>query len=148
MTKKLVNTGTAMKKIVNTGQVFARIAPAQIAAALGAEPVPESQIGSGSPLALLAVRQEMARRLQSSGGRPALTGTTRRVKIPLSDEEWRQLEAIAHAIAAADCAPSAGQVASVLLNLALQSVLADLNAKPAPTKEQLREKIADAQTKS
>ena len=151
MTKKLVDKGPAMKKIRDTSKIEPRIDPRQLAAALGAEPVPEAQDAAGSPLAAMAVRQEMARRLQSSGGRPALEGTTRRAKIPLSDEEWQQLETIAAAIACAGCAPTAGQVASVLLNLALRSVLADLTAKtPAKpiTKDQLRESLVGADANS
>ena len=81
--------------------------------------------------------------------RPACPGRNDAgTKIPVSDQEWHDLEAIAAAGAAEGCTPSAGQIASVLLNLALQSVLNDLAAKPTPTKEQLRQRLAQSATKS
>jgi hypothetical protein len=49
---------------------------------------------------------------------------TRRAKIPLSDQEWSQLEKLAAAISSPGFAPSAGQVASVLLRLSLETVAA------------------------
>jgi hypothetical protein len=84
--------------------------------------VPAGLTEALAPLTLFALREELVHRLQSSGGRPALAGTTRRAKIPLSDEEWGQLEELAAAIASPGFAPSAGQVASVLLSLSLHSV--------------------------
>ncbi len=148
MTKKLVDTGPAMPKIRDIGPAMPRIEPTQIAAALGAEVLSGESVTAANPFTLYAVRAEIFRRLQSSGGRPALEGTTRRTKIPVSDQEWHDLEAIAAAVAAEGCTPSAGQIASVLLNLALQSVLNDLAAKPTPTKEQLRQRLAQSATKS
>jgi hypothetical protein len=90
--------------------------------ALGAEESGASLLEALGPLTLFAVRQELANRLHSSGGRPALAGTTRRAKIPLSDAEWVQLEELAAALATPGFAPSAGQVASVLLSLSLHAV--------------------------
>ena len=138
MTKKLVDIGPAMKKIRDIGQTFPRIEPVKIAAALGAEAVPDVEVVGGSPLTLFAVRQEIARRLQS-------TSDARPVQIPLNPQEWRQLETIAAALADAGCAPSADQVAGMLLNLALRSALADLTATPI-AKEQLRNRMADAKS--
>src|SRR4051794_33102757 len=79
-----------------------------------------------APITLFALREELGQRLQSSGGRPGLVGTTRRVKIPLSDQEWLQLEALA----APGFAPSAGQVASVLLSLCVRSVASQVSGVP------------------
>jgi hypothetical protein len=75
-----------------------------------------------APITLFAVREELVQRLQSSGGRPGLAGTTRRAKIPLSDEEWLRLEELAASLSSPGFAPSAGQVASVLLTLSLDAV--------------------------
>jgi hypothetical protein len=138
MTKKLVDIGPAMKKICDIGKAYPRIEPAQVAAALGAEAVPDAAANGGSPLTLFAVRQEIARRLQS-------TSVARPVKIPLNAQQWQQLETVAAAIADAGCAPSADQVAGVLLNLALRSALAGLAESPI-TKEQLRDRLADAKS--
>src|ERR1019366_7245684 len=99
MTKRIVDIGPAMRKIRDIGKTLPRVDPALVAAALGAEPIARVPPESGNPLALYAVRAEIFRRLQSSGGRPALTETDRRVKIPLSDKEWTQLESIAAAVA-------------------------------------------------
>jgi hypothetical protein len=142
MTKKLVDIGPAMKKIRDTGDAMPLIDPTDLAAALGAEIIPQIKLESGNPLSLYALRAEIFRRLQSSGGRPALEGATRRTKIPVSDQEWHDLESIAAAITQEGCTPSAGQVASVLLNLALRSVLDDLAKEPSSTKEKLRGRLA------
>jgi hypothetical protein len=130
VTKRIRNTGPTEKLIRDTSVTQPRIDPAEVAAALGGEPTGVTLEGALSPLSLFLVRQELFRRLQSSGGRPALSGTTRRAKIPLSDAEWSELEELAAAIAAPGCAPTAGQVASVLLTLSLQRVVEQLG-KPA-----------------
>src|SRR5207249_12014422 len=83
---------------------------------------PEGLAKALAPLTLFALPEELVSRLQSTGGRPALAGTTRRAKIPLSDDEWVKLEELAAAIASPGFAPSAGQVASVLLSFSLHSV--------------------------
>ena len=148
MTKRIVDIGPAMRKIRDIGKTLPRVDPALVAAALGAEPIARVPPESGNPLALYAVRAEIFRRLQSSGGRPALTETDRRVKIPLSDKEWTQLESIAAAVATKTCAPSTGQVASVLLNLALRSVLAEMNSETATpiSKTQVSERLSGVPT--
>jgi hypothetical protein len=57
--------------------------------------------------------------LTSSCGRPALEGATRRVKIPVTEEQWKALEDLAAFIKDLGFVPSAGQVASVLISLSL-----------------------------
>jgi hypothetical protein len=99
-----------------------RVEPSEVAAALGAEPAAERLEDVLAPVTLLAVRQELVKRLRSSGGRPGLAGTSRRAKIPLGDDDWSELEAVAAAIAEPGFAPSAGQVASALLKLSVRSV--------------------------
>src|SRR5262245_36869865 len=123
MTKKIRNTGPTEKPIRNTGPTLPRIEPSQIAAALGAERTGVKLEDALSPLTRFVVRQELVRRLQSSGGRPALAGVSRRAKIPLSDAEWLELEELAADISSPGFAPTPGQVASVLLTLALQKVV-------------------------
>jgi hypothetical protein len=122
MTKEIRTTETTFRPIRDTSTTLPRITPEQVAEALGAEETTARLAESLAPVTLFAVREELVNRLQSSGGRPALAGTTRRAKIPLSDEEWMQLEELAAAIAESGVAPSAGQVASVLLRLSLHAV--------------------------
>jgi hypothetical protein len=122
MTKKIATTETTMQPIRDIGRRLGRIDPAQVQQALGAEEAAEGIREALAPITLFALRAELMDRLQSSGGRPALAGTTRRAKIPLSDDEWEKLEALSAAIASPGFAPSAGQVASVLLKLSLHAV--------------------------
>jgi hypothetical protein len=126
MTNKIRLTEQTLPPIKDTTRILPRIDPSQVQQALGAEEAPAGLAAALAPLTLFAVREELVSRLQSSGGRPALAGTTRRAKIPLRDDEWEKLEALAAAIAAPGFAPSAGQVASVLLSLSLHAVAAQL----------------------
>ena len=120
MATKLTTKPTS-NSIRSTSKAVPRIDPSKVAQALGAEPadVASAQLGVG-PLSLFQVRQELFRRLQSTGGRPSLSGTSRRTKIPLSDGQWNQLEEIAAEVASPAFSPSAGQIASVLLTLSLR----------------------------
>lgn len=122
MTKTIRTSEVAFRPIQDASATLPQIDPSRVQQALGAEDATERLAETLSPVTLFALRQELMRRLQSSGGRPALVGTTRRAKIPLRDEEWQQLEELASAIASPGFAPSAGQVASVLLRLSLDAV--------------------------
>jgi hypothetical protein len=126
MAKTIRTTEKTLRPIRDTGSSLPRIDPAQVREALGAEESAAELAQALAPVTLFGVREELVRRLQSGGGRPALTGTTRRAKIPLSDEQWQRLEELAAAIAAPGFAPSGGQVASVLLSLSLQALAAQL----------------------
>jgi hypothetical protein len=99
-----------------------RVDPTQVATALGAELIGTCEAGIGSPLSIFQVRQELHNRLRSTGGRPGLAETSRRVKIPLSAAQWKALEGIANEVAEPGFAPSAGQIASVLLSLSLRAI--------------------------
>jgi hypothetical protein len=99
--------------------------PDRVAAALGAEPGPEHILGQPGPITLYALRSERLRRRQSSGGRPGLEGTSLRAKIPLPEQDWARLEDLAASLSTEGFSPSAGQVASVLLSLALRSLAAE-----------------------
>jgi len=131
MTKRIQASETTLRPIHDTSTPLPRIDPAQIQEALGADISAEGLAVAQAPVTLFALREELVQRLQSSGGRPALAGTTRRAKIPLSDEEWEKLEQLAGAIASPGFAPSAGQVASVLLTLSLHSVASRVGSAPS-----------------
>jgi len=112
-------------RIKDQSKTLPRIEPSVVAEALGAEPTDLKAGSGGNPLSLFVVRQELMRRLQSTGGRPSLVGATSRKKIPLNDSQWSLLEKVASAVASPSFAPSAGQIASVLLTLSLQSIHVD-----------------------
>ena len=96
-----------------------------MADALGAESPGLARDIAGSPLSLFQVKQELLHRLQSTGGRPSLSGVSGRKKVPLSDSQWEELEKIASDVAAPGFVPSAGQIASVLLALSLRRLRGD-----------------------
>ncbi len=119
-----LTTKPTVGRIKDTSTTVPRLDPAKVAAALAAEPselVTLDGLGGG-PLSLYQVRQELFRRLQSTGGRPSLSGTSGRKKIPLNAQQWTELEEIASEVASPGFSPSAGQIASVLLTLSLRSV--------------------------
>jgi hypothetical protein len=142
MTKKIRHSGPTYKRIVDTGPTLRRLDPSEVAAALGAEPTDVTLEGALSPLTLMVVRQELFRRLQSSGGRPALKGTTRRAKIPISDADWLELEKLAAAISSPGCAPTAGQVASVLLKLSLHKLAAEVSQSSKKARSPVTKELA------
>ena len=119
MAKKVVATDSPSKRIRDTGAAASRVDPSAVAAALGAEDVSITVDEGRNPISLLLLRTEIADRLRSSGGRPALEGATRRVKIPLTERQWQELEELAASFSDLGFVPSAGQVASALLSLSL-----------------------------
>jgi hypothetical protein len=131
MTERIRDTSPTLPRLIDTGPTLPRLDPAEVAAALGGEPTGVTIPGGLSPITLFAIRQELFKRLQSSGGRPALVDANRRTKIPLSDTQWQKLETLAAQIASPEFSPSAGQVASVLLAYALNSVDRTTTSSPA-----------------
>ena len=91
------------------------VAPEEIAKALGAEVVSRENV-HGAPIALRVLRQELERRVRSTGGRPALEGATKIQKIPLKPEDWSRLEELSRKLSR-----PAGQVASILLHNQLKA---------------------------
>lgn len=75
--------------------------------------------GSSKGLDLFEVHETLGRLLRSSGGRPTLEGTTAQVKIPKIESDWEKLaDLVAHS-PKREHKPSAGQMAAVLIHLAL-----------------------------
>ncbi len=122
MSQPIKITGSAQPRIRTTGESQPRVDAAQVAAALGAEPLEGTIEGNPGPMTLYALRSELMRRRHSSGGRPGITGTSQRVKIPLSNQDWTELEGLADQLAGVGFSPSPGQIASILLHAAIQSV--------------------------
>lgn len=132
MTKKYIVVEPPTKKIVDTSPTLPRLDPAEVARALGAKPAGvKVESPTAGPITLLAVRQELYRRLQSSGGRPGLPDADKVAKVPVSEAQWKRLEELAAAIAEPGFSPSAGQVANVLLAHALDTLGPDAIKKLA-----------------
>jgi hypothetical protein len=131
MTKKIQVSGATLPPIRDTSPPLARVDPNKVREALGAENTDERLKEALGPVTLFALREELVNRLQSSGGRPAIAGATRRAKVPLNDEDWLRLEELAAAVASPGFAPSAGQVAGVLLTLSIHSVASRATAGDA-----------------
>jgi hypothetical protein len=125
MAKRIHTPESTVNRIHVSEPATPRLDPRVVADALGAESCPERLEGQPGPVTLYALRQELIRRRQSSGGRPGIEGTSFRAKIPLNDQDWQRAEALAAALSAEGFSPSAGQVASVLLSIALRSVTPD-----------------------
>ena len=137
MTEPIRTTESTIKRINVVEPTVARIDPALVAAALGAEPTGD-RIGGGSPVARHASRVEIYRR--------RIAKTQRLVEIQISDQDWTKLEKLAAALGSPGNSPSAGQVASVLLSLAIETV--DQQTEPSgkstdgPMAERLAEKMS------
>jgi hypothetical protein len=135
MAKRIRPTEPTVPRIRPTEPTVRRLDPEAVAEALGGEPYAERPGGRPGPLTLDALREELLRRRQSSGGRPGIEGTDFRAKIPVGEQEWQRLEALAESLSAEGFSPSAGQVASVLLSIALRSVNADAQGGAAVVQE-------------
>lgn len=142
MTKNLRTTESVGKVIRDTSVVEPYLEPAVVQAALGAEPSDQRLEQALAPITLFAVRSELFARLQSSGGRPALAGTSRRAKVPLSDADWAELEELATIVSGPDFSPSTGQVASVLLSLSVRAVKAQVANASQPGSSPLARDLA------
>ena len=78
--------------------------------------------GSSAGLDLFALREAMGKMLQSTGGRPALTGAQAHVKIPKIAADWALLEKLADSSNDLKHKPSPAQVAALVLHLALGKI--------------------------
>ena len=127
-------------KIIDTSPTRPKLDLAEVAKALGAKPTDVRIEGAPGPMSLFGLRQELFRRLTSTGGRPGLPDADKVGKVPLSEKQWARLEELAAAIAEDGFSPSAGQVANVLLTWALdqlgpdaiKKLAADLKANEQP----------------
>lgn len=123
MAGRIKDTSKSLPKIVSTSKTYRTIKPEEVAKALGAEKIPDSSIElGGSPPALFGLRQELYRRLRSTGGRRSLEGAGKRRKIPLFEGDWERLQAVAEANSGQGFHPTPAQVASILLHQALEEL--------------------------
>src|SRR5439155_16061965 len=87
MAKKINIIGAQPKRVRVADEPQRRIEPAELAAALGAEPGGERIAANLDPISLAEVGSELLRRLRSSGGRPALVDATEFCRVPLSPQD-------------------------------------------------------------
>jgi len=121
MARTIRTTGKKQPRIRNVGNREPVVDSQTVADALGGKL--ERQVPrTGSPITLSLVREELARTLKSTGGRPTIEGTDRRFKIPLSDAQLRALEEVATEVSSPGFSPSPGQIASVLVSLGLRGI--------------------------
>lgn len=121
MANRMFVPGQTKRRVALQNVEKRRVSPQMIIDELGAEKVGDLPSG-GSPVSFFMLRQEIYGRLKSSGGRPSLEGSERRPKIPMSNDQWNAIEALARDMEERDFHPTAGQVASALLSLALRSI--------------------------
>ena len=115
-TSRIKLTDRAPKRFRITGKKLRRISPRDVAEALGAQVVGSSPRKALSPIGLIALREKVARMLQSTGGRPALEGSADRKKVPVLSGDWTTLERLAVRMAHEGTKASPGQLASLLLH--------------------------------
>ena len=126
MGRGITITGARQPAIRSTTARARRIA-VDLGKAFGGVFVGRLPRGQAGPVALLAVRTELARFLRSTGGRPSLEGTTRRQKIPLADADWADLQDLAAQLGTTAPRATAGQVASVILHRGLRDLMRPAN---------------------
>ncbi len=92
-----------------------RIAVEEVEKGLGAERVASVPPG-GSPMSAYVLRQELFRRLRSTGGRPGLDGADMKPKIPVRRSKWKKLVLLAKQVESDGFHPTPAQLASVILD--------------------------------
>jgi len=123
--RRLVLTDEPKPRVVLTDTTKRRVNVADLAAALGASEVSPAPSSGGSPVSWFAAREEVAKRLRSTGGRPGLPDAEPR-KVTLTDAEWDMAKQLTETMAEPGFRPSVGQVAGVLLGQAIRSAHASM----------------------
>ncbi len=129
MEKKINVVGVEPKKIEIVDQPKRRINPAELGAALGADPI--AQVAENLDLiALGELGAQLLDRLRSTGGRPGLADATVNCRVPLSADDVQTLESmVSHIGESTGAKPSVGQLASVIV----RRYLSDLKNTTGPS---------------
>ncbi len=118
------SVGKKANRVANIGPRAKRVEPQEVAECLGADATDVTAPPRSNPIAMQALRRELADRLVSTGGRCGLEDATRRQKIPLADDDWQHLQRIADVVGDSGVRATPGQVASVLIRQHLHVLLA------------------------
>lgn len=112
--------GDSFRRVRHSGKAYPKVDAQRFADAIGADEVTRAAEARGAPHGLHAIRDQLAERLLSTGGRRSLEGATRRQKIPLTPQDWEALERIAERLSDRGKTVTAGQVASALVHESLK----------------------------
>ncbi len=124
-----------------------RIMPEEIEKGLDAERVDAIPSG-GSPISAYAVRQELFRRLRSTGGRPGLDGADIKPKVPMRQSRWKKLEELVTRLETESFHPTPAQLASVILDAGIDQFERALHLNSAEIERRTREIEAESETGS
>ena len=120
MTHRIKVASDSFRRIRHTGKTYPKVDAERFADVIGAGDVTRGAQLGGAPHGLHAIRNQLAERLLSTGGRPSLAGATRRQKIPLTPQDWEALERIAERLSERGNPVTPGQVASALVHEGLK----------------------------
>jgi hypothetical protein len=121
MTRGDAVTFATKRKVNLTGRMKHRIDPSILEKAVGADETILAPTAADTPLGFVAIRQELAAALRSTGGRPGFPDAERR-KIPVTEPVWRIVSHAAESMAGPGFHPSAAQVASAILAVAVRTM--------------------------
>lgn len=141
MAAKLKVTSRPAETIRHVGRVFRSISPEEVAKALGAQEVRSVESPRGAPISLYALRQQLASRLRSRGGRPSLDGATRIQKIPLKPEDWVRLGKVSAYLSRLGVSVTSGQVASAIVHDQLEGLHLSDPGETRVSKRQPRHRV-------
>ena len=112
------------KTIQDKSAAMRAVSPAQMAKALGAVDTGIKIDTRQGPISLLMLRQFLADRLHSNGGRPRLKGTRKvRSKITFFNEDWRKLKKLSEYYRKVQgIRVTSSQLAAALLHVQISSV--------------------------
>ena len=130
MTKFVVNSARK-SKIKRPSEQPLSLSREQVASAFGATLIGETQDKDSAIWTLSYIGQQLAGRLRSTGGRPALEGAGPKRKIPVDDHDWQRIKEISSVYK--KVAPS--QIASILLHSALEKITEDELEKAIKTRK-------------
>jgi hypothetical protein len=137
--KRLVTTDKPKRRLeVIEQRTRRRIDPKAVERGLGAERVVSLPSGA-APVTAYALRQQLYDRLRSTGGRPSLEGADIRPKIPMRRARWLKLEALARSVQTDTFHPSPAQLASVILDAAIEQFEAALHLDSAEVERRTHE---------
>lgn len=122
MAKVTVPKGKTQRRIKLRSSAERHVSPDDVAAALSASKAFFSTGHTEAPVAYLLSRQDLISRMESSGGRPKLAGTTRRPKIPVEEFDWTRLQTLAELLRQENVNVTTAQLAAALLHWALSGL--------------------------